>query len=443
VDVPQTRYAKAPDGVHLAYQVFGEGPTDVVAIPGGFTHVEMRWEEPQTARLWRRIARFCRVIVFDKRGAGLSDRATKLPPFEDQIDDVLAVMAAAGSESAVVDGILDGGILAALFAATHPDRVRGLILESSTPRVLKAPDYPWGFDADAWESLAKQIDEWSLDDLIALTSPDRVGDQPYREWFGRYARAGAGPGGLAAIMRLVAGVDIRSVLPMIRVPTLVLARPNDALVSIEGSRYLADAIPGAVLRVLPESDPSYIPMAGDTTPSIGEIEEFITGVRAAPEPDRVLATVLFTDIVGSTERAATLGDARWRQLLDRHDDVARRVLADHAGRLVKSTGDGLLATFDGPARAVRAACALRSALAAADIAIRAGLHAGEIEVRGDDVGGIAVHIAARVEGHAQPGEILVSRTVTDLVVGSGLEFDDRGERDLKGVPGTWRLFAVE
>jgi class 3 adenylate cyclase/alpha-beta hydrolase superfamily lysophospholipase len=438
--IPETRYAKSGD-VHIAYQVFGGGAVDLVMIAGGFSHLELRWEEPDLAYLWRRLASFSRVIAFDKRGAGLSDRAAALPPYEEQIDDVLAVMDAAGSESAVLHGFLDGGFLAALFAATHPERTRGLILDSCPARVLTAPDHPWGFAPEAWEQLAAQIDEeWFLDDLIALISPDKAGDEAYKAWLRRYARAGAGPGGLAAIMRLAASVDIRDALPSIGVPTLVLARQGGALVSVESASFVAQNIPDARLVVTSGSDHDF--RVGDLQPIIGAIEEFVTGTRGAPALDRVLATILITDIAGSTVRAAEVGDSRWREILNRHDALAERCVAQFGGRLLKATGDGVVATFDGPARAVRCAQAFVTAARAAGIDVRAGIHTGEVEVRGEDVGGIAVHIAARVAGLTDAGEVLVSRTVTDLVTGSGIGFADCDEHELKGVPGTWRLFTA-
>ena len=438
--IPETRYAKSGD-VHIAYQVFGAGAVDLVMIAGGFSHLELRWEDPDLAYLWRSLAGFSRVISFDKRGAGLSDRGAALPPYEEQIDDVLAVMDAAGSESAVLHGYLDGGFLAALFAVTHPERVRGLILDSCPARVLTAPDYPFGFAPDDWEQLSEQVDqEWFLDDLIALVSPAKAGDEAYKAWFRRYARTGAGPGGLAAIMRLAARVDIRDVLPSISVPALVLARNGGAFVTVDSARFVVQNIPDARLAVTRDSDHDF--RISDLQLIIGEIEEFVTGMRGARVADRALATTLFTDIAGSTARAAELGDSRWREILNRHDDIAERCVNRFGGRFLKSTGDGVLATFDSPARAVRCAQAFISATDAVGIRARAGVHTGEVELRGEDVGGIAVHIAARVAGVADIGEVFVSRTVTELVAGSGIEFEDRHEHELKGVPGTWQLFAV-
>jgi class 3 adenylate cyclase/pimeloyl-ACP methyl ester carboxylesterase len=439
--IPETRYAKSGD-VHIAYQVFGAGAVDLVMISGGFSHLELRWEDPDLAYLWRSLASFSRVISFDKRGAGLSDRAVALPPYEEQIDDVLAVMDAAGSEAAVLHGYLDGGFLATLFAATHPERVRGLILDSCPARVLTAPDYPFGFAPDDWEQLSEQVDEkWFLDDLIALVSPGKAGDEAYKAWFRRYARSGAGPGGLAAIMRLAAQVDIRDVLPSINVPALVLARKGGAFVSVESARFVAQNLPDARLAVTSDSDHDFR-IGDDLQPIIGEIEEFVTGVRGARARDRALATILFTDIVGSTVQAVELGDSRWREILNRHDDIAEHCVNRFGGRLLKSTGDGILATFDRPALAVRCAQAFIWATRAVGIRVRAGVHTGEVELRGKDVGGIAVHIAARVAGIADTGQVLVSRTVKDVVTGSGIEFEDWDEHELKGVPGTWQLCYV-
>jgi class 3 adenylate cyclase len=440
IGIPEIQYARCGP-VHLAYQAFGAGAVDLVMIAGGFSHLELRWEDPDLAHRWRQLAGFSRVIAFDKRGVGLSDRAAALPPYEEQIDDVLAVMDAAGSESAVLHGFLDGGILAALVAATHPERVRGLILDSCPARVLQAPDYPHGFAPDDWERLAEQIDdEWFLDDLIELVAPDKAGDESYKDWFRRYARAGAGPGGLASLMRTAAQVDIRDVLPSISVPTLVLARQGGALVTVESARHVAESIPDARMVVTSHSDHDF---RGDNLQSlIDEIEEFVTGTRRAPPADRALATILFTDIAGSTVRVAEVGDRRWREVLNRHDDLAEHCVTRYGGRLIKSIGDGVLATFDGPARGVRCAQAFVSSARAAGIDVRAGVHTGEVELRDADVGGIAVHITARVAGLADAGEVLVSRTVTDLVAGSGIEFEDRCEHALKGVPGTWHLYAA-
>jgi class 3 adenylate cyclase len=436
-DVPETHYARS-GSVHLAYQVFGSGPVDLLVVPGGFTHVELRWEEPENARFYRWLGSFARVIVFDKRGAGLSDRTAVLPPYEDQIDDVVAVMDAAASTAAVLFGFLDGAVLAALLAAWHPERSRGLIVESCPARVLSAPDYPWGFDAEAWEQLAEQVDaEWFLDDLIALTSPSRVGDHAYRAWFSRYARAGAGPGGLAAIMRRAALLDIREVLPLIRVPTVVLAPEEGALVSIDSARYVAEHIPDARLVVTTGRDA--LPDIHDTSQ---ELVQFITGARWAPSEDRALATILFTDIVSSTTRLGEAGDGMWRAVLDRHDDLARRSVAQFGGRVVQGTGDGMLASFDAPGRAVHCARAFITSMRLLGIDVRAGLHTGEIERRGDDISGIAVHVAARVAALADAGELLVSSTVVDLVAGSEISFEDRGVHELKGVARPWHLFAV-
>jgi class 3 adenylate cyclase len=438
--IPETRYAMSGD-VHIAYQVFGAGAVDLVMIAGGFSHLDLRWEDPDLAYFFRSLGSFSRVIAFDKRGAGLSDRAVALPPYEEQIDDVLAVMDAAGSESAVLHGYLDGGFLATLFAAAHPERVRGLILDSCPARVLTAPDYPLGFAPDDWEQLAEQVDqEWFLDDLIALVSPAKAGDEEYKAWFRRYARTGAGPGGLATIMRLAAQVDLRHVLRSISAPALVLARKGGAFVTVDSARFVVQNIPDARLAVTSDSDHDL--RVRDLQSIIGEIEEFVTGMRGARPVDRALATILITDIAGSTVQVAELGDDRWREILNRHDDIAERSVNRFGGRLLKSTGDGILATFDMPARAVRCAQAFISATRAVGIRVRAGVHTGEVELRGEDVGGIAVHIAARVAELADTGAVLVSRTVTDLVTGSGLEFEDRHEHELKGVPGTWHLFAV-
>jgi class 3 adenylate cyclase/esterase/lipase len=439
-ETPETRYAKSGD-LHIAYQVLGEGPIDLVIVPGWVSHVEVVWQEPQAADFLRRLGEFCRVILFDKRGTGMSDPINHAPPVDERMDDIRAVMEAAGSRRAALLGYSEGGPLALLFAATYPDRTSAVIPYASFARMLRADDFPEGMSEETAELFFDGVKRAAMDGaLYDVVVPSRKGDEAFREWFARITRQSASPALLILYFKANLKIDIRPILPLIQVPTLVLHRTGDNLVPVEMSRYLATHIPGAKYVELDGKD--HWPWFGDTDAVIEEIEEFVTGIRHAPRTDRVLATVMFTDIVGSTQHLARLGDRRWKELLDQYDTAVLRQVERFRGRVVKQTGDGSLATFDGPARAVQCAHALRNAARAIGIEIRAGLHVGECELRGHDVSGLAVHIASRVQDDAPPGEILVSRTVTDLVAGSGIEFEDRGEHALKGVPGTWKLYAV-
>ncbi|MGH2993044.1 MAG: adenylate/guanylate cyclase domain-containing protein [Solirubrobacterales bacterium] len=440
---PKTRYARSGE-FSIAYQVVGEGEFDLVYVPGLASHLELFWEEPAYARFLHRLASFSRLILMDRLGTGLSDR---LPPseasiFEQRMDDIRAVMDAVGSERAALLGWSEGAALCATFAATYPQRTSALVMYGGMPRMLEDDDYPWGYPADFMDEWIANVPiSWGQDEeLLRLWAPS-VADLPEpRRWFARFGRLAASPGAASALFRMVRDLDIRDVLPAIRVPTLIIHRTGDTLMRVEHSRYMADRIPGARLVELPGED--HLWWFGDQDAIVDEAEEFLTGARSAPEPDRVLATVLFTDIVGSTERAAELGDSRWRDLLERHGTVVRRELERHRGREVKTTGDGFLATFDGPARGIRCASSIAAAVRELGIEIRAGLHPGECELMNGDVGGIAVHTGARVSAEAGPGEVLVSSTVRDLVAGSGIEFEERGSRELKGIPGEWRLYAV-
>ena len=437
---PETRYAKSGD-VHLAYQVVGEGPIDLVYVPTRVSNLDALWDEPHVTAFFEALASFSRVILFDRRGAGLSDPVSGAATLEEQMDDVHAVMDAAGSERAALFAQLEGGAMAALFAATHPERTTALALYAAFARTAWAPDYDFAQKPEEREPrMAAIYDQWGKGSLAHVFAPSLAGDERFRQWFGRLERLSVSPGTFRALTEMMGETDVRHVLPQVRVPTLVLHRTDAEGIDIRHSRYLAEHIPGAKFVELPGRDT--MPFAGDTAAILGEIEEFLTGARHEPEPDRVLATVMFTDIVGSTERAAELGDSRWRTLLQRHDALVREHLARHRGREVKTVGDGFLATFDGPARAIRCAAGLAGATPELGLEVRAGLHSGEVEIIGDDVGGLAVHIGARVAARAGRGEVLVSNTVKDLVVGSGIEFEDRGAQELKGVPGEWRLFAV-
>ena len=437
--LPQTRYAKSGD-INIAYQVLGQGPRDLVLVPGWVSNIEVFWDEPAVARWLERLAAFCRVILFDKRGTGLSDRDTTLPSLEVRMDDVRAVMDAVGSERACLLGYSEGGPLCMLFAATHPQRAHSLIAIGSFPTQRPTSDFP----GRTPEMLANFIQEcetgWGGPVGLAARVPSRDGDEGFARWWSKFLRQGASPSATVALLRMNYEIDVRHLLPSIRVPTLLLHATRDQAVSVEMSRYMARRIPGARLVELPGLD--HVPFGDDADRIADEIEEFITGERHAPEVDRVLATVLFTDIVGSTERAAQLGDQRWRDLLNAHHQAVRRELKRFRGREIDTAGDGFFATFDGPARAVRCAQAIVASLHELGLPLRAGLHTGECEILGDKVTGIAVNIGARVAALAQAGEVLVSSTVKDLVAGSGLSFTERGAHSLKGIPGEWRLYAA-
>jgi pimeloyl-ACP methyl ester carboxylesterase len=435
-----TRYAKSGD-VHIAYQVTGDGPLDLVFVPGFVSHLEADWNNPARSRFIERLSAFSRLIRFDKRGTGLSDRVP-IPTLEQRMDDVRAVMDAVGSERAALFGISEGGPMSLLFAATYPARTTALAIYGSYARRLWAPDHPFGRTQAEWHEVVQRLErEWGGPVAVDVWAPSMVDDERFREGWAAYLRVAASPGAAAAVMRMNGEIDVRHVLPVVRVPTLILHRTGDRVTSIDQARVMAQHIAGAKLVELPGID--HVPTVGDADAIVDEIEEFLTGVRHGPESDRVLATVLFTDIVGATEKAASLGDRRWRDLLQGHHGLVRRELGRFRGREIDTAGDGFLATFDGPARAIRCACAVSDGVRALGIEVRAGLHTGEVEMLGDKVSGLAVHIGARVAGTAGPGEVLVSSTVKDLVAGSGLHFQDRGLRTLKGVPGEWHLFAVE
>jgi class 3 adenylate cyclase len=443
---PRTRYAKCGD-VDIAYQVLGDGSLDLLLYTGSAVPIECMDDEPSLARFQRRLASFSRLLRFDRRGVGLSDRgSSSMPPTSEQwAQDGLAVLDAVGSERAAVFAPFTNAAEGILLGATKSERVSHLITVNGAARAMWAPDYPMGIPqslADEALRLAAESDaiEQGYDNL-ALIAPSVANDPAFRAWWDRSGNLGAAPAMARAFLEGVFRTDVRHLLPQVSVPTLIIQRADLELVGVRHGRYLAEHIPGAKYVELPGTDTFY--WVGDTRAMLDEIEEFLTGVRGGSGADRVLASVLFTDIVGSTNRAAQLGDQRWRDLLDRHDRSVRAQIERFRGRLVKTVGDGVLATFDSPGRAIECALAVREALRAFDIEVRAGIHTGEIEVRGDDVAGMTVHIASRVSALAHPGEVLVSSTVKDLVAGSPVGFADRGEHELKGVPGSWKLLAVQ
>lgn len=444
VDVPETRYAQS-DGVYIAYQVVGSGgPVDYVCLPPSLSNIDVLWENPEAARFMRRLAKLGRYVHYDKRGQGMSDRGVRAPDLDTRVDDLVAVMDAAGVERAVIAGASEGGATAALFAATYPERVSHLITYGASVCVRRRPHFPDGFDDatleaffDAW------AEHWGTPGTLTLPfgcQSMTAGGDAFVRWLNRYERQSSSPGDFRASLDWIGAIDITSILPGISVPTLVIQSRDDRLVPLAQGRYLAAHIPGAQYLEVEHVD--HVPWWGDQDVVLDAIEQFVLGEAANHEPERALATVMFTDIVGSTDRAATVGDTAWRRVLDDHDHLVRREVERHGGRVVKTTGDGAMATFDRPGRAVMAAAAVRDALHTIDVDVRAGVHTGEIELRGDDIGGIAVHIAARVSAAAGAGEVLVSRTVSDLVVGSDLRFTSVGERELKGVPGRWDLHRL-
>jgi class 3 adenylate cyclase len=439
---PETRYAKSGD-IHIAYQVAGEGPVDILLATEFWHSIEVQWDQPDLAAFLERLSSFARLISFDQRGTGVSDPVSlhEITSLDLWMDDMQVVMDEVGSKSAVLYGIGGGGTMAMLFAATHPQRVSGLVLINSFARLSRAPDYPWGRAPELEEEVIDVMRTgWGRGVFLDLVAPSRVGDEEFRQWWARYQRIGASPGSVLKMRKMLAAIDVREVLPSIRAPTLVLHRAGTTWNRVEHGRYLAEHIPGAKLVEVPGVD--HFSFIGDSEAILTETERFVAGIATPPESDRQLSTLLFTDIVGSTELAAEVGDRQWRELLEEQRKVVRRELEQFQGREVDTAGDGFLATFDGPARAVQCACIVRDAVRKLGIEIRAGLHTGEVEVLHEGLAGVAVHIGQRVLATAEPGEVLVSSTVKDLTAGSGLEFEDRGLHALKGVPEEWRLFAV-
>jgi class 3 adenylate cyclase len=443
MQAPATRYARSGDS-HVAYQVVGDGSLDLLFVAEWLNHIDEQWEQPRLSGFLEALARFSRLILFNPRGMGASDPLplSEPPTAELWMDDAIASLDAAGSERAAVLGAGVGGSVALLTAATYPARVTSLAVVNAAARTAWADDYQIGMPEEyislARAGLAAQYP--SGEAILPLWAPDLVGDERFTQWLTRYQRIAASPGMALAVQQMMFGLDVRAILPTIHVPTLVLQRAGEQHVTPAMGRYIADHVEGSVYRELPGAGQAY--WAGDPLEIVAEVQEFFTGIRDVAAADRVLATVLFTDIVGSTERAAELGDGPWRSLLEDHDRTVRREVERHRGRVIDTAGDGFLVTFDGPARAIRCALAIHQALVPLGIQVRAGLHTGEVELRGDDIAGIAVHIGARVAALASAGETLVSRTVVDLVAGSGLRFEDRGVHSLKGVPGEWTLFVV-
>jgi pimeloyl-ACP methyl ester carboxylesterase/class 3 adenylate cyclase len=440
--VPETRYARSGD-VHIGYQAVGEGPPDLLLVPEFWHSIEAQWDEPSLAAFLQRLSSFGRLISFDQRGTGVSD---PVPPdavlaLEQWLDDIVAVLDEVGSKQAVLLGLGGGGSLSMLFAAMYPEHTSGLVLVNSFPRLAHAPDYEWGRPpALEDETLHVMRTGWGRGVLLDVVAPSKVGDEPFRQWWARYQRLGSSPGTIVRVRRMLDELDVRGVLPSIRVPTLVLHRADNTFVRVEHGRYLAEHIPEARYVEVPGSD--YFAFLGNAEVFLEEIERFIKGVSRAPEADRVVTTVLFTDIVGSTQRASELGDRGWAELLGAHHAVVRRELGRFRGQEVDTAGDGFFATFDGPARAVRCALAVVEGIRTLGLETRVGLHTGEVELADGARRGVAVHIGQRILAQADAGEVLVSSTVKDLVAGSGLEFADRGLQELKGVPEQWRVFKV-
>ena len=437
---PETKYASS-GSVNIAYQVFGQGEVDLVIVPGWVSNIDTFWEEPGVVRFFERLAAFSRVILFDKRGTGLSDRITETPTLEERMDDVRAVLDAVGSERAALLGYSEGGPMCALFSVTYPERTRALIMIGSYPKMLPSEDYPFGRALDAhreWLELLKR--EWGGPVGLAQRAPTRMSDQRFRQWWAKFLRTSASPSTALALSTMNAEIDIRHLLPSIQVPTLLIHAIGDKTIDVRASRYMAERIPQARLVELEAED--HLPFAESADEILVNVEEFLTGTHVAGPVERVVTTLMFTDIVGSTRLASEMGDARWRDLLEAHHGAVRHELAVYRGREVKSTGDGFHVTFDGPARAIQCACAIRKSVKAVGLSVRVGLHTGECQIMGDSIEGLAVHLAARVAEFARADQVVVSQTVKDLVAGSGLKFEDLGMHALKGIPDSWRLYGV-
>jgi class 3 adenylate cyclase len=440
-ELPTTHYVKSDD-IHIAYQVVGEGPFDLLFVPGFVSNVEALWRSPDHSAFFNRLASFCRLILFDKRGTGMSDRGSQLFTLEQRMHDVQAILDDVGSEQAALFGVSEGGPMSLLYAATYPQRTSALVLYASYAKRSRSPDYPYGWSDEQWQQVLDDIEHnWGTTQSLSIgMNVPSAGNQVLAEHMASYFRASASPGAAGAIMRMNREIDVRHVLPAIRVPTLILHRTGDQRIEVEHSRYLAQHIPDAKLVEFPGD--MHSPWLGARDEVVDAIEQFLTGTRRAHDAERRLVTVLFVDIVGSTERAAALGDNPWRELLMAFYTTVREVLRLYGGREISTAGDGFLAAFEGPARAIRCASAICDRVRPLNLEVRCGLHTGECEIVGNDLAGIAVHIGARVAALAGPGEVLVSQTVRDLVAGSGLTFEERGTHSLKGVPDEWRLFRA-
>jgi class 3 adenylate cyclase len=439
---PETHYAKSGD-VYIAYQINGEGPFDMVWAPGTFSHLDMDWDFPMRADFYHKLGLICRLIRFDKRGTGLSDRPTKMATLEERTDDIRAVMDAVGLESAVVFGVSEGGSMACMFAATYPERTRSLLIWGAMARWVATKDHPWGLDAEQYAEVIRDVREnWPSEWYIRGPGAGlgRDASQDLIDHAKRYMRAAGTPSAVAAYETMNSEIDIRPILGAIKVPTLVMNRMGDPVANVEGAGDMAKRIPGAKFIEYPGNTHSI--MAIEPEKVIGDIQEFVTGVRPAVIDDRVLATVLFVDIADSTRRLNELGDRAWKERLEAYYRLVRAELERYRGREMNTAGDGIMASFDGPARAVRCALTITSDVKPLDLEIRAGVHTGEVELIGDNIGGIAVHIASRLQGEGAPGQVMVSSTTKDLVAGSGLAFQDLGDRELKGMPGRWTLYLA-
>ncbi len=438
---PETRYARSGD-VGIAYQVVGEGEMDLVVAFPFISHLDLLWENPAQAHFMRRLGSFARVILFDRRGVGLSDPVGKPATLEERMDDVRAVMDAAGSERAALLGMSEGSTMCMLFAATYPERTAALVLWGAMARSTRADDYPWAPEREAVEEAQEELvgPLWGKGATIDIFSPSLADNARAREFQARFERQAASPMRVQQLFEMFLDTDVRDALPLIQSPTLILHRRNDRAVNVRAARWLAEQIEDSRFVELEGED--HFPWVGNSDAALEAIEEFLTGVRPGPAPERVLATVLFTDIVDSTRRATEMGDRRWRDLLEEHQQLVRERLARFEGREIKTTGDGFLAIFDGPTRAAECARAIADDMPALGIEVRAGLHTGEVELIGEDIGGIAVHVAARISALAGPGEVLTSRTVRDLAAGSGVDFEPFGRHELKGVPDEWEIYSV-
>ena len=438
--VPEIQYAESK-GIHIAYQTIGSGPIDLVLVPGWVSNIEIFWEEPSTVRFLRRLSTFSRLILFDKRGTGLSDKVCYTPTLEERMEDVRTVMDAVQSKRAALVGYSEGGPMCSLFAATYPERTLSLIMIGSYARRIQTADYPFGITPEKFESFLNQIENnWGEAVGLESRAPSLAGDALFRNWWARFLRLSASPGTAMALTRMNSEIDVRRILPTIRVPTLILHAEKDAVINVEEGRYMASQIPGARFHEIPSGD--HLPWVGGTDIILDRIEEFVTGSISGSATSRALFTVMFTDVTNSTQLAAELGDQRWHKILEAHHKAIRHEISVYAGREIDNAGDGFFVAFDGPARAIHCALSIREALQAIDLSVRIGIHIGECETIADKLTGIAVHIGSRISAKAEPNQIWVSQTVKDLVAGSGISFEDTGVHDLKGVPDRWHLYQV-